>query len=390
MDAVATPPSTWVGISGLPGAHQGTIFGLAVNPTNAAQLIAGDSVGSIYRSTDAGTSWSKVYAGKSSVLVMAFDPLNPNVALAGTQGGGAVISKDGGAHWSSSPGMEKRAVRAVAFAQALMVAATDAGVYLSTDGTAWTASTLKGVSVDAIAVAAVNPPVRIVAGGDSTSGTVPMWVSSDGGATWNAESPAISGTIITRLSAGPLPVGGTVRPLVAGTNTGLFISSDNGATFKALSGAQLLPSIDYTQVQFTTSHFDRFYIASDGGGGGAGGLWATADSGQHFSSLQPPIASITALAVSSDEQPVLYVATFRASDHTANLWAYHDTGGKPQGPFGTPTPQATAARTSPTPATLGDRLRALASSQVPYIALGVIALVVILLAGLSQFRSRRR
>jgi len=390
VHAVVTPPSTWVEMSALPGAKHGTIFGLAVNPTNTTQLIAGDSLGSIYSSNDAGTSWSTVYAGRSSVLVIAFDPLNPNVVLAGTQGGGAVISRDAGAHWRASTGMEGRSVRALAFAQSLMIAATDGGVYLSADGSAWTASTLKDVSVDAVAVEAVNPPVRIVAGGDSASGRVPMWTSADAGATWNTANPAISGTIITRLATGPLPAGGTVRPLVVGTNTGLFISSDNGTTFKALSGAQLLPSIDYTQVQFTTSHFDRFYAASDGGGGGAGGLWATADSGQHFSSLLPPVSSITALAVSPAEQPVLYVATFRASDHTAMMWAFHDTGGTPQGPFGTPTPAATAARTNPPATTFGDMLRSLASSQVPYIALGVIALAVILLAAVSQFRSRRR
>jgi hypothetical protein len=390
VHAVATPPSTWVELSALPGTNHGTIFGLAVNPTNSAQLIAGDSSGAIYRSNDAGTSWSGVYKGKSSVLAIAFDPLNPRVVLAGTQGAGAVVSTDAGAHWTASTGMGGRSVRAVAFAQSLMIAATDTGVYLSPDGAAWSASGLKDVSVDAVAVEAVNPPVRIVAGGDGASGSASMWMTTDGGATWNSASPAISGTIITRLATGPLPAGGTVRPLVVGTNTGLFISSDNGATFKALSGAQLLPSVDYTQVQFTTSHFDRFYTASDGGGSGAGGLWATADSGQHFSSLQPPVASITGLAVSSDEQPVVFVAAFHASDHSASMWAFRDTGGTPQGPLGTPTPAATAARTNPHATTFGDLLRSLASSQVPYIALGVIALGVIVLAAVSQFRSRRR
>ncbi len=377
-------------MSALPGAKHGTVFGLAVNPTRSAQLVAGDSFGSIYRSNDAGTSWASVYAGKSPVLTVAFDPLNPNIVVAGTQGAGAVISKDAGVHWTAAGGMEGRGVRAVAFAQDLIVAATDRGVYASADGNAWSPTGLKDVSVDAVAVEAVNPPVRIVAGGDSATGTVPMWTSADGGATWSSTSPAISGTIITRLATGPLPVGGTARPLVVGTNTGLFISSDNGTSFQALSGAQLLPSIDYTQVQFTASHFDRFYAASDGGGGGAGGLWATADSGQHFSSLQPPIASITALAVSSDEQPVVYVATFRASDHSATMWAFQDTGGTPQGPFGTRTPPATAARTNPPATTFADLLRRLVSSQLPYIALGVIALAVILFAAVSQFRSRRR
>lgn len=365
------------------------MFGLAVNPTNTSLLIAGDSNGSIYRSSDAGSTWSAVHSGKSPVLTIGFDSLNPNIVLAGTQNTGVLISKDAGAHWSTTTGMEGRGVRAVAFAQQLMVAATDHGVYLSADGTSWSASTLTG-SIDAVAVLAVNPPVRIVAGGDSATGAVPMWVSADAGLTWSNLSAAISGTIVTRIASGPLPASSSVRPMVVGTNTGLFISSDNGSSFKTLSGAQLLPSIDYTQAAFTGSHFDRFYVASDGGGGKSGGLWATADSGQHFSSLQPPINSITGLAVSSDEQPVLYVATFHAADHTAKLWAYRDTGGAPQGPFGTPSPTASAARTSPPGTSLGDLLRSLASSQAPYIALGVIALGVILLAAITQFRSRRR
>ena len=377
-------------MSALPGATHGTVFGLAVNPANTAQVVAGDSAGSIYRSNNSGTTWSSVYAGKSPVLTIAFDPLNPNLVLAGTQSSGAVLSRDGGGHWTAATGIEGRSVRAVGFAQALVVAATDRGVYLSTDGGAWSQSSLNDASVDSIAVLAVNPPARIVAGGDSASGSVPMWISADSGATWTAANPAISGTIITRLASGPLATGSTVRPLVVGTNTGLFISSDNGATFKALSGAQLLPSVDYTQAQFTGSHFDRFYVASDGGGGGSGGLWATADSGQHFSSLQPPVASITALAISTDELPTLYVATFRASNHTAALWAYRDTGGTPQGPFGTASPTVSAARTNAPGTSLGDLLRSLASSQVPYIAVGVIALAVILLAAISQFRSRRR
>ncbi|MBV8194253.1 MAG: hypothetical protein JOY80_01855, partial [Candidatus Dormibacteraeota bacterium] len=227
--------------------------------------------------------------------------------------------------------------------------------------------------------------------GDSASTGVPMWVSADAGASWTSLTPAISGTIVTRLAAGALPAGSAVRPILAGTNTGLFISADGGVTFQPLSGAELLPSVDYTEIEFTGSHFDRFYIASDGGGGGSGGLWATADSGQHFSSLQPPEPSITALAVSSDEQPVLYVATFRASDHSAAIWAYRDTGGTPQGPSGTATPTASSGRTNSTGGgSFVDFLRSLASSQAPYIALGVIAIGVILLAAVSQFRSRRR
>jgi len=203
-------------------------------------------------------------------------------------------------------------------------------------------------------------------------------------------NPAISGTIITKLAAGPLPPNADVRPLVVGTNAGLFISHDNGKTFTALSGGALLPSTDYTQVGFTSAHFDRFFVASDGGGAESGGVWSTADSGKHFSDLLPPLPSVTALAVSGDEVPVLFVATFRQSDHLPQMWAFRDTGGTPQGPATTATPKVSPTRTNPPGTSILDFLRALASSQVPYVALGVIALLLIVLAVVSQLRSRRR
>ncbi len=182
-----------------------------------------------------------------------------------------------------------------------------------------------------------------------------------------------------------------MRPLVAGTNAGLFISTDNGTTFTPLSGGDLLPSTDYTQIAYVTDHYDRFYVASDGGGSRSGGLWSTRDNGQHFTSLVPPIPSITALAVSNDEAPILYVATFRASDHTPALWAFHDTGAPPQGPFTGVTPSASASRVGPHKGTGPfEFLRVLSNSQTPYIALGAVALLVLLLAAISHFRGSRR
>jgi hypothetical protein len=99
--------------------------------------------------------------------------------------------------------------------------------------------------------------------------------------------------------------------------------------------------------------------------------------------------SITALAASNDESPFLYVATFRPSDHVATLWVYRDTGGTPQGPSGSPTPTASGARTagSASGSSLLDIFR---SSKTPYIALGVVALAVVLFAGVAHLRGRRR
>jgi hypothetical protein len=388
--ADAPPPSTWVALKALPHQGRSAIFALAVDPANNQAVIAGNSAGALLRSTDGASTWNQVYTGKAEPTAIVFSPFKTGVVLAGTRGAGALLSRDGGATWSSVTGLEGRVVRAFGFARTLVVAGTDKGVFLSQDGSSWSQSGLADKSVDAIAVLAVNAPVRILVGSDGplSVGNLQMYQSIDGGVTWTVLNPPISGTFVVELAASPLPPTGTVRRVIAGTNAGLFASNDNGASFTALSGGSVLPSTDYTRLAFITDHFDRFYAASDGGGSRSGGLWRTNDGGQNFISLEPPIQSITALAVSNDESPTLYVATFRPADHVAALWVYRDTGGTPQSPFASPTPVASGSRTSGSPSgtSIFDLLKL---SQAPYVVLGVGALLIVLLAGVAHLRGRR-
>src|SRR5256886_657992 len=186
---------------------------MAVDPVNDHAVIAGGGQGGLYRSSDGGTTWTQVLRGNAAVLSIAFSPFNPALVLAGTRDGGGLISTDGGVKWSAAAGLEGRPVRAFGFARTMIVAATDHGVYSSDTGATWTSLGLSTSSIDAIAVAAVNPPVRLIAGGESgPSGSLPLWTSADAGATWTALKPAISGTIITRIAARPLPVTATTRP----------------------------------------------------------------------------------------------------------------------------------------------------------------------------------
>jgi hypothetical protein len=390
VSAEAPAPSTWVALKPLPHQGRSAIFALAADPANNQALIAGNSEGSLLRSTDAGSTWASVHSGKSIPTAIAFSPFKTGLVLAGTRGG-ALLSSDGGATWSVPVGLDGRAVRAFAFSLTTIAAATDKGVFISDDGSAWSQSGLGDRSIDAIAIEAVHVPIRILVASDGplSAGNLPMFQSLDGGATWSPLNPAISGTYVVKLTAGPLPPVGDTRPVVVGTNAGLFSTTDNGASFTPLSGGGQLPSTDYTQVAFITDHFDRFYAASDGGGSGAGGLWRTNDAGQTFTSLAPPMRSITALGVSNDESPILYVATFRPSDHVAALWIYHDTGGTPQGPLGSPTPVASGARTAPASPPGSTVLDLLRSSQAPYVGLGLGALLVVLLAAVAHLRGRR-
>lgn len=389
--ADALPDSTWVELSPIP--HQGRtpLFALAVDPSNNQVVLAGTSDGSVLRSTNGAKTWSVVHSGKSPLIDITYSPSTSGLVLAGTRGDGGLVSRDAGKTWTAASGLEGRTVNVFAFSLTTIAAGTDHGVYVSSDGTAWAVTTLSNRSVDALAVEAIHTPVRLVAGSDvEVSGSaLNVYQSIDGGASWNTLLPSIAGSTVVKLTAGPLPPTSNVRPLIVGTNTGLFSSSDNGATFNALSGGALLPATDYTQVAFVTDHFDRYYAASDGGGSNFGGLWRTDDGGQSFRSLQSPDPSLTALAVSNDENPVLYVATFQPSTHAAALWTYHDTGASPQGPPSTQTPVASGARRagSGNPSWLQQLLD---TGELPYIALGIGALAIVLAATVAHLRGRSR
>jgi hypothetical protein len=386
------PPSTWVALTPIPQQGQGAIFAVGVNPFNNQAVLAGTSDGSLILSADGGSTWTSVRRGAGEILNIGFSPFKTGLVFAGTRGAGALASHDGGLTWGVVKGLEGRSVRGFGFALTLFVAGTDRGVYTSADGLTWKASGLPNTSIGALTVAAIHAPVRLVAGSDaaSTIGGVPLFQSTDGGTTWAQLKATISGKVVSYLASGPLPPKSTTRPLVVGTNTGLFTSNDNGTSFTPNSGGGLLPSTDYTQIVFVTTHFDRYYVASDGGGSTSGGLWRTRDGARHFTSLAPPMPSVTALAVSNDETPILYVATFRPADHAAVLWAYRDTGGTPQGTAASPTPSTSGSRTNPPPpAGTSGLSQLLLSARTPYIAIGLVALIVLLMAAVSHFRSRR-
>jgi hypothetical protein len=389
--ADALPDSTWVPLKPLPRQGLSAIFALAVDPSNNQVLLAGNSEGSILRSQNGGASWTVAQTGKATLTSIAFSPYTAGLVVAGTRGSGALASKDGGVTWSAATGLDGRSVRAFGFALTLIVAGTDKGIFVSQDGSSWTAAGLAATNINAVAVEAIHSPVRMVAAGDSqaAAGILPFWQSTDEGATWTQFNPPVTGTIAVKFAAGPLPPQGDIRPLIVGTNTGLFASNDNGANFRPLSGGALLPSTDYTQINFIKDHFDRYYVASDGGGSRGGGLWRTNDAGKTFASLAPPEASVTALAVSNDENPTLYVAGFRPTDHVASLWVYHDTGGTPRGPSITPTPVVSGSRVAH-PNKSNQLLDFLSQPEMPYIALGVVALLLLLTAAISQLRARHR
>jgi len=395
--SAAVTDNTWTLLAPLPEKLDAPVFALAVSPADNQLVLAGTGTGSIYRSRDGGQTWASVRRDPGhAVLTIAFNPARPGLVLAGTRGGGVVRSTDGGQTWTAQTGLEKAVGRAFGFAKTFTVVGTEQGVLTVKDTGQATSPALPAISVSALAVTALNDPSKLLAGGDATRGTepLPLFNSADGGLTWNEiKGVATSSNMVSALAAygGPMPPKVDTRPVLLGTNTGVYASIDNGGTWQQLTGGGALPATDFNQVVFTAGHVDRYYVASDGGASDRGGVWSTTDNGAHFNALRPPVPAVTALALSGDEQPTLYVASFRAADHAVMLFSYRDTGGQPQPlaqPLPTPSGGGAAAALPPT-AGSGWLVALLAGPEAPYLAVGAAALAVLFLAGVSYFRRGR-
>ncbi|HRD40498.1 MAG TPA: glycosyl hydrolase, partial [Bacteroidia bacterium] len=89
--------NTWVATGLAWTVNQGRVIRrLIINPTNPQILIAATNVG-IYRTTNAGTTWTQVFT--TSTHDLEFKPGNPNTVYAG--GATFRISNDGGATWAT-------------------------------------------------------------------------------------------------------------------------------------------------------------------------------------------------------------------------------------------------------------------------------------------------
>jgi photosystem II stability/assembly factor-like uncharacterized protein len=198
------------------------IFALTVSG-NA--VYAGAAGGGVYRSTNAGASWTSVggsaVPGKAAVLSMSS---SPGLLIAGSAAGGIYTSANGGATWINA--LSNRSIRYVDPFGTSLIAATNDSIYASADnGLTWRKTGDAGLTNLVVFSQAVIG-TRIFAG---TAGSG-VFMSTDGGASWvPRNTPALSTAVVARMAA----LGTT---LFIGTNsTGAYRSLDLGATWTLMS-----------------------------------------------------------------------------------------------------------------------------------------------------------
>jgi hypothetical protein len=142
---------------------------LVVDPRNPHVLYAGMNGSGVYKSTDAGATWSG--GGSGVVRALVLDPLAEATLYAVTDDQGVLKSTDGGAIWTGVNAGLEPGVRALAIdplTPAVLYAAAASGVFKSIDGGAsWNPTGLMQ------RLQSVNVPLGLI-GGTAGTGTVTL------------------------------------------------------------------------------------------------------------------------------------------------------------------------------------------------------------------------
>jgi hypothetical protein len=264
-----------------PGNIGGRTRDLVIHPTNPNIMLAAGDSGGIFRSTDAGASWTAV-AGSLPILYLsdlAFDPNNPNIVYAasghivyGHKGSGIYKSSDAGVTWtvmsSTVPSTNAnfdivaRIVVSKNNSQRLY-AATRTGLLRSTDGgTSWTL-------VRAVANSCQDLEIRtdvatdhvIAACGNGNDSAILVNTDAAGSGTWQT---GYSDTNSMNIQI-------AVAPSQQGTLYASVVSIATAGTLAILRSTN--GGVSWTAVNTTSNLLDYCGAGDAFGGGGAGWIF---------------------------------------------------------------------------------------------------------------------
>ena len=293
-----------------PAVTSGRVIAFAVNPNDRANYYVGVASGGIWKTDNAGTTWTPVFEKESSYSIGAvtLDPKNPAVVWVGTgennaqrsvgYGDGVYKSEDGGKSWKNmglktSEHIGKIVVDPrdsntvfVAAQGPLWSAGGERGLYKTTDGgKTWKAviTVSENTGVSDVAIDPSNPDVMyasawmrrrhfytLVNGGAESA----LYKSTDGGNTWAKIRSGLPPGDLGRIGIAISPVDTNVvyaTVEASGNLSGIFRSKDQGATWEKMS-PNIAQAMYYGNIITDPKDVDRVYIpnvvfqVSDDGG----------------------------------------------------------------------------------------------------------------------------
>ena len=251
----------------------GRVLAVTGAPDNPLHFFFGAVNGGVWETGDAGRTWAPIFDKEpvASIGALALAPSNPKVIWVGTgeadmrsdiaQGQGLFKSTDGGKTWLASGLTDTQQIAKIlvdpADPQTVLVAAlghpygpnAERGVFRTTDGGAhWSKVLFKDADTGAIDL--------IYKPGDPTTVYAALWQTRR--PPWNVYPP----------SSGP--------------GSGLYKSSDGGASWTQLTGHGLPDAPGRIGLAISNAAPDRIYALIDGK---PGGLWRSDDAGANWTKV---------------------------------------------------------------------------------------------------------
>lgn len=284
----------WVTLGPAPitsGPYTGRVAAIVCHPTDPGLYYVGGADGGVWRSADAGTTWTPLTDDMPSTAIgaLAMDPADPAILYAGTGeanyanhsrfGVGIYKTVDGGNTWTQ---FAEETFGGRCFAR-LLVHPTDTQILFA-----------------AVTRAGGFPALAAAKGHPGANGPVGVFRSGDGGATWaqvGGGLPADVATDIAFDAANPDLMYAAIGDIFGGSNNGIYRSLDGGATWARLGGGLPASTVGRISLATAPSQPGRCYALitrpADAFGGGAStlGAYRTDNSGATWA-LLPALGNI--------------------------------------------------------------------------------------------------
>jgi photosystem II stability/assembly factor-like uncharacterized protein len=293
-----------------PAFTSGRVCSIAVDPTDHTRYFVGAASGGVWKTTNAGTTWTPVFdnEGSYSIGTITIDPKNPFTIWVGTgennsqrsvsYGDGVYRSDDGGRTWKNVGLKASERVGRIAIdpqsSEHVYVAAQgplwgpggDRGLFKTTDGgKSWknVLSISENTGVTDVAIDPNNPDTvyaasyqrrrhvwTLINGGPESA----IYKSTDAGATWNKLRSGLPNVDIGRVGLAISPVDTNViyaTVEAAEKKGGIFRSTDRGGSWERRNEFDA-GAMYYGQIFADPKEVDRIYVmnvflmVSDDGG----------------------------------------------------------------------------------------------------------------------------
>ncbi len=293
-----------------PAVTGGRVVALAVNPFDHSEYYVGSGHGSLWKTTDNGTTFSPAFDNQNSYAIgaIAIDPTNPNVVWVGTgennnqnnviYGDGVYKSEDGGSTWKNMGLKESKQIGGivvdpkdpntvyVAAYGPSRIAGGDRGIFKTTDG----GKTWKNVlfiskytgcfevhmdpRYNNILYAVAHQRMRNLYTGVSGGPESGIYRSTDSGITWDKMKKGLPGADLGRIGLAISPVNPDVLYAIveASKEGGVYKSTDRGVSWTKQSSYVSSYPFYFQKLFCDTKDVNRVYsmdvfmqVSIDGG-----------------------------------------------------------------------------------------------------------------------------